>query len=142
SLLINKKVKRIYIPILRGLRPIQDTGGDRFNFDDSYRKRTISDYFPKINNESQFIIFSGLDMSNYVKECLVGSKDKRDLIREFEQFLSDKFFNDETSLIPRIDDDVLHIKIGDEEFPIHQLGDGIQSVISLTFQLFLNKNEQ
>src|SRR5690606_21126018 len=95
-----------------------------------------------INNESQFIIFSGLDMYNYVKECLLGSKDKRDLIREFEQFLSDKFFNDETSLIPRIDDDVLHIKIGDEEFPIHQLGDGIQSVIILTFQLFLNKNEQ
>ena len=38
--------------------------------------------------------------------------------------------------------DVLSIKIGDEhEKPIYELGDGIQSIIILTFYLFLHKNE-
>ena len=41
-------------------------------------------------------------------------------------------------LIPKVKDDVLTIKIGDEkERPIYDLGEGIQSIILITLPLFL-----
>lgn len=136
-----EKISMLYIPILRGLRPIQNRGEGSFSFDDSYQKRTMHDYFSK-EKTKELTIFTGLDLYDYVKECLLGSKGKRDLIRDFEIFLQNNFFTEEVSLIPRIDDDVIHVKIGDNEFPISELGDGIQSIIILTFQLFINKKKR
>lgn len=53
--------------------------------------------------------------------------------------LSKTFFDEkEVALIPKVKDDVLTIKIGDEkERPIYNLGDGIQSIILITLPLFL-----
>ena len=46
------------------------------------------------------------------------------------------------TLIPKHDQDVVNIKIGNEsQFPISQLGDGLQQVIILTYEAFI-KNDQ
>jgi hypothetical protein len=119
--------KRLYIPTLRGLRPFSDKK-------DLYKDRTINDYFKEHGPE----IFTGLSMYDTVHDLLVGDLDERESIVEFQNFLSETFFeNREVALIPRKGSDVLFLKIGSEmEFPIYNLGDGIQSIIILTFPLF------
>ncbi|MCG7561000.1 AAA family ATPase [Pseudoalteromonas sp. McH1-42] len=44
----------------------------------------------------------------------------------------------EVSLVPRVNEDVVYFKEGNlEERPIYDLGDGIQSIIILTFKIFM-----
>jgi hypothetical protein len=117
--------RHYYIPSLRGLRP---TAGDS----DTYSARTLLDYQLPAEN-----IFTGLDMFVRVRKMLLGDLQARKQIAEYEKFLSYNFFHEQQiSLIPREHErnDVLYVKIGQEsERPIYSLGDGIQSVIILTF---------
>lgn len=135
------KLKKIYIPILRGIRPINSTGDTTFDDKDVFKIRTMSDYFQQ--NEDDFEIFTGLDIYTKVKTHLLGNLYQRDLIKEYEQYLSKNFFDSKTvTLIPKEGSDVLTIKIGEEmERPIYDLGDGLQSIIILTMPLFLNRGQ-
>lgn len=128
---LNLKEKRIYIPILRGMRPISGTKTD------DYKDRTINDYFPKKDVD----IFTGLNMYQTLKDKLLGEPEDRALVRDFEDFLSNDFFNGkQITLIPREGKDTVHIKIGDEkQLPIYDLGDGLQNLIIILFNVFINK---
>lgn len=148
----------IYIPVLRGLRHIHETTGIgisadipatnyKFSNDNVYLKRSKYDYFKKPQEKLEF--FTGLNLYENITNYLLGSQNERELVRDFEKFLSASFFhNKSVTLIPRLknDDgtpnDVIHFKIGDEkEKPIYDLGDGIQHIIILTFQMFMNKGK-
>lgn len=133
--------KKIYVPILRGIIPINLTEGNYVN-KDVYQSRIISDYFDDL--ELDFEIFTGLTAYNNVKSLLLGNLNQRTSIKEYEQYLSENFFEKKPiAIIPSEDRDVLTIKIGDEkEQPIYDLGDGIQSIIVATMPLFLNKGEK
>ncbi|NFQ66371.1 AAA family ATPase [Clostridium sporogenes] len=133
SYLKKKKYKRIYIPTLRGLRRFSDS-------EDLLAKRTSNDYF---GGEEKFEIFTGQNLYKEVLELLCGDFKDRQNLKEFETFLGDSFFDGKVlSLIPKIGSDVLYVKIGEEkEQPIYNLGDGIQSIIILTFKLFSNKDK-
>src|SRR5690606_11789097 len=69
---------------------------------------------------------------------------QRELIKKYEEKLSEYFFDNEpVSLIPKHDQDVVNIKIGsDRQFPISQLGDGLQQAIILTYEAFINKDKR
>lgn len=123
--------KRIYIPVLRGLRPFK---GET----DVYKERTQRDYFSEAATEIE--VTTGLDLYDKVKSLLLGDYDARQKIAKYERFLSHTFFEDQlVSLIPRESDDVLYIKIGDEkEQPVYLLGDGLQSLIIITFPMFFH----
>ncbi|MGA4501486.1 ATP-dependent nuclease [Bacillus bombysepticus] len=124
--------QKVYIPTLRGLRGFE-------NNENYYLNRTKKDYF--FNKEVE--IFTGLDLYEEVKKLLLGSLEDREKIADFQKFLGDSFFDgQEVTLIPYISSDVLYVKIGDErEYPIYELGDGIQSLIILTFPLYKYRNE-
>ena len=95
-----------------------------------------------IQNFEDINIFTGLNLYEDIKAMLLGEEEDRKKIKDFQKFLGDTFFNNKVTLIPKIKDDVLHIKIGTEkEFPIYNLGDGIQSIIIMTFPLFKYKGE-
>lgn len=128
-----RELDKIYIPILRGLRSL---GSER----DLFKERTINDYFEE-NSETK--IFTGQHLYDDVLKLLCGDYKDRVHLREFELFLGDNFFDGKNiSLIPKIKSDVLYVKIGDEkEYPIYELGDGIQSIIILTFNLYANKGK-
>lgn len=130
----NKEIKfyKVYIPTLRGLRTFT-------NSSDLYLERTKRDYFTETSNE----IFTGLNLYDEIKKLLLGSLKDRNIISEYQKFLSVSFFESkEITLIPNIDSDVLFVKIGSEkERPIYSLGDGIQSLIIMTFPLFKYKDE-
>lgn len=135
--------ERLYIPILRGLRPTQFHNENKFDeIQDNYLKRTVRDYFldTPVNDEE---IFTGLRLYNDTKKMLLGKREERDKIKKFESFLSKTFFNSQPfTLIPNIEDDSLHVSIGDEEWPIYKLGDGIQSIIILLYPLFFNQGKK
>lgn len=134
--------ERLYIPILRGLRPTQLHGDIKFDeFKDNYLSRTIRDYFGETQVKENEI-FTGLRLYNDTKKMLLGKRDERDKIKNFETFLSKTFFNNQPfTLIPNIEDDSLHVSIGEEEWPIYMLGDGIQSIIILLYPLFFNQGK-
>ena len=138
------KINKIYIPILRGLRPIQMATDGHFKEQmDNYKSRTIRDYFPKIDlTKNAAEIFTGLSLYDDTKKLLLGDKAGRERIKKFELFLGQTFFKDlEITLIPDIRNDVLLIGIGKEERPVYELGDGIQSNIILLYPLFFNQDK-
>jgi AAA15 family ATPase/GTPase len=135
----NNEFLRRYIPVLRGLRPFNVV--DKMSHQDNFAERTIKDYFD--NKDNPDLIFSGLKMYDKTQEYSRGTLTQRELIAEYQEFLSKNFFNgEEITLIPRIDSDVIYIKVGNErEYPIYNVGDGIQQLIIMTFPLFLHKQQ-
>ena len=135
--------QKIYIPTLRGLRPprtperIETT---KETTADYYGDRTVGDY--KLPTGGSNIIFTGLTMYQDVKQHLLGLREERQLIHDYEDFLSNSFFNgDQISLTPGRDGDVLLVNVGHEERRIHDLGDGIQQMIMLTFPVFMQRGK-
>jgi len=139
----NPEWHRIYIPTLRGLRPIGE--------EDSYRYRTIVDYFqaelgPNSPAKQAFendTILTGQTYFDSVRRFLLGTLVQRKEIGKYEKFLSRSFFDgEEVTLIPREGEDVLYVKIGHEkEQPIFHLGDGIQQIIIQTLPLVLHADK-
>lgn len=127
---------RIYIPILRGMRPLPGANTNQ------YYERTISDYFPNLPSNFSFEIFSGLELYKSLKDQLLGEPHDRSAVRDFESFLKNSFFDGkEITLIPREGKDVVHVKIGSEaQYPIYSLGDGLQNLIIVTYKIFMTKS--
>ncbi|MGY8611579.1 AAA family ATPase [Bacillus velezensis] len=125
--------KRVYIPTLRGLRGYLDsidTGKD------VYKERTKNDYFGEVPEPLE--IHTGLNLYDEITDMLLGSVQQRHNIMKFQAFLSKSFFNgQQVTITPVRNSDVIKVKIGAEsEKNIFELGDGIQSLIILTFPLF------
>lgn len=127
-----------YIPILRGMRPVTNQENKQ-----PYIERAQKDYFPDINKFNSKNIITGECLYHELKIHLLGEPEQRELIKSYEEKLSQYFFDNEwVSLIPKHDQDVVNIKIGkDKQFPISQLGDGLQQAIILTYEAFIKKNE-
>lgn len=134
--------KKQYIPIMRGMRPLNKVQDLQ-----PYVSRTIFDYFPKnLNNKNQvasLAIITGESLYEELSKCLLGKPDKRKIIRQYEQKISQYFFdNQEVSLIPEYGEDLVSIKIGnDDQLAISQLGDGLQQAIILTYEAFIKQDE-
>lgn len=124
-----RKWPKVYIPTLRSLRQVSP--------EDLFKSRTIDDYFPQELKDAE--IFTGHSMYEDLKTHLLGSHDKRQKVREFEKYLSENFFfGNDISLVPMVKKDVVYVKEGeDEDRAIYDLGDGIQSIIILTFKVFM-----
>lgn len=125
--------KRVYIPTLRGLRGYVVTiDTDK----DVYKERTKNDYFKEAPETLE--IQTGLILYDEITDMLLGSVQQRYNMMKFQEFLSESFFDgQQVTLTPVRNSDVIKVKIGTEkEKNIFELGDGIQSLIILTFPLF------
>lgn len=135
-----KQFKTLYIPILRGLRPLQFLTDRKFDNTDVFTARTNFDYF---NPSMKYNLFSGLTIYEDIKKLLLGTEADRQIIAEFETFLSDYIFDEKITLIPRYNEDVLNIKIGQKpQLPVFQLGDGLQTIITILFPIFIKKDQK
>lgn len=128
-------LNRFYIPILRGMRPL-GAGADVF------LERTLKDYFPDKNPETLNIV-TGFNLYKLLTQYLLGQPDERERIRDYEKILGNEFFGGaDVTLIPQYDKDTVAVKIGhDKQFPIYDLGDGLQQVIIITSAAYLEKNK-
>ena len=132
---------------------------------DIYRDRTVFDYFENLLSESgsqassaenlsasshylkheQLHIFTGLGLYADLQDRMLSpEQEKRQSIIAYQQFLSDHFFAGQpVLLVPALKkhgsggmNDVVYIKIGDKaDYPIHELGDGMQSLIICTYPI-------
>ena len=89
----------------------------------------------------QQTLVTGENLYNELKEHLLGEPEQRNLVKSYEEKLSQYFFDNETvSLIPKHNQDVVNIKIGeDKQRPIYELGDGLQQAIILTYETYIKK---
>ncbi len=135
---------KIFIPVHRGMKPKEGNVDEDF-----YKDRFLKDYIRKVSDKGIIIdplyksVFTGLSMHSVSTKLLLGGLKDREFFHDFELFLKKQYFSgQEITLIPHHDEDVLSIKIGDEkEQPIFDLGDGLQSLIILTFPLFQHLEE-
>lgn len=143
---------RLYIPTLRSLRKVGIEGEflsgvlEHIQVRDYRTQITAKNYdlFEQLTRNQYFTensgatIFTGQTLYDDVEKLLRGNLDDRKKLREFEQFLAKTFFQgQDLALIPKKDHSELTVKIGTaEERQIHQLGDGIQMLLLITFPLF------
>ena len=125
-------LQTLYIPTLRTLRQIHEGS-------DALLSRTRADYF----KDQQVDIFTGQALYNEIQQLLLGNLTERETVKDFEEFISRQFFESQPlALIPKLKSKTLEVKIGHEiELPIHDLGDGIQSILILTFPLFKHRED-
>ena len=145
------QVNRCYVPMIRGMRPpltLEQAGQIQTQIDDKdwYKLRTKRDHFANVgdlqirNRYGEQQIFTGLGLYTNLRERLLArTQTIRDSVRDYESFLSKHFFPGQVvTLIPveEGDNDVVHIKIGNnKEYPIYDLGDGMQSLIICTYPI-------
>lgn len=136
---------KFYIPILRGMRPVTDQENKQ-----PYIERAQKDYFTYPNKFNALNIITGECLYHELQNHLLGRPNQRELIKNYEEKLSQYFFDNQSiTLIPFIgkddnghDNDVVHIKVGDDDqFPIYKLGDGLQQAIILTYEAFIKKEK-
>ena len=127
-----------YIPLLRNIRhPLKSTKDkNSYNTENIFKKRILDEYE---YDEKEINVITGLDFYSEYKEKLLGTKKERALVNEFEQFLSNYFFEGkEVSIIP--DEKTYELKINikdDEDKFIYQVGDGITSLIIMIYDAFM-----
>lgn len=115
---------------------LEQDGLDSF---DIYREIIEHEYF----SNHDLNIITGGDLYRTIKSMLLGNEEERNLISEFQNFLRFHFFADCTSvqLIPNESKKVLYVKIGNDERPIYDWGDGTQQLIIILFSLFIHKDK-
>jgi hypothetical protein len=132
---------RVYIPVLRGLRPVARDGENSFAMDDRYAQRTVHDYFGALQKDQAApTVFTGLGLYDELRKGLLGTHAQREAVRDYEDFLSTQLFDAEVTLTPRHDSDQVFIKLGAaKEYAVSQLGDGLQQALLLTWPLFAHE---
>ena len=123
-----KEMSRIYIPSVRTLRFL----GSNVNLKD----KTKGEY----GFEDVVEIYNGQDFPEEVFKLTNSPFIEKQKLTQFEKLLSKDFFDSkDVKLTFHKEKEVLLIKIGEEiERPIHELGDGLQMLIILTFPFFTN----
>lgn len=129
--------RRVYIPILRNLRCSESL--------ELFRNTTMKDYFKSNftapdDSMKNKTLFTGLEIYESLIDHLLGSSETRANVLAYERFLSDTLFNGKRiEIIPNRTSKTVHLTIDDkDDTPIFNLGDGIQSLLLLTFDAFFS----
>lgn len=99
-------------------------------------------------SEKKIYTFTGLDLYNQIVNARNGLKDERKRFDEFEKFIGKEFFNGEPiDIVAQFNinekhdnndkNEVINIHIKDKSNYLHDLGDGIQSLIILMYTIFI-----
>ncbi|NQV18831.1 MAG: ATP-binding protein [Armatimonadetes bacterium] len=133
---------KIYIPVLRTASSLFGNENNKINYD-IFKTSISTNYKINLSNESSIELSTGLDFYNSIKRIRNDFKPKRKKFENFENFISENFFNNNpVDIVAKESDDqkekniIIHFEEEDEEREIHNLGDGIQSIIMLMFPIF------
>ena len=155
------KLSPIYIPILRGIENFNiyfDIGRNKEILNlismnqeqrdalESYKDNANHIYLNKIQKaygiESK-LIFTAENLYTDITNKLLGEEKGREFIKDFQKFISEEFYDGkEFTLIPQKQKGYLNVKIGNQEKPLHELGDGIKQIITILYKIFENKDNE
>lgn len=138
-----------YIPVNRTLKPLQyaidehDREKKIWNYKDVVKDRTVAEYFANtIDSKFTEKIFTGQGIYDSLVMNLLGKKDKRKLISDYQAILSEMFFDGASvTLIPNKDSGTVAVQIEEKEYEIFNWGEGMQSLLAITYEMFLNKDK-
>jgi|GEM_PF-1294776 len=129
----------IYIPVLRASRQLE--GADSKVF-----KATLQTQH-KIGENARLSIETGLDLYEKIEMARNGHRREREDFAAFESFISSVFFQGKAFdiiAVKGVGSTDKHVKVtidGElDDVPIHDLGDGIQTIISLLLPVFTAKD--
>lgn len=122
----NESKHVIYIPVLRSGHKHENLGEGSFT--ESIKKNYLI-------NEAN--IFTGLEIYGEIKLSKNNDSDNRKKIKRLESFLSKCFFEDQEVVITATHrTSKILFQVGEDEYPIHHVGDGIQALILLLLPVF------
>lgn len=134
------KPKTFFFPSILSLRKLNNIDSTLpSSYQLSLSRMYFEDYFSKLKGFESYIK-TGQEFFSDVKRLLLGLNKDRERFVEYEKYISDNFFdNDEVSIFITEDDNEVYLKFNDEkEYPIYELGDGLQTLLIITFYLFMN----
>lgn len=156
-----KNITKVYIPVLRGIEcfnkyfdtkknPLLESismNSEQRNALDAYKLNAGKIYKNKIQEVygiSGGIIFTGENLYDEISNKLLGEEQERRSIRDFEDFISKHFFDNEGfTIIPLLKEGYLNVKIGSsEERALHNLGDGIKQIITILYKAFVSRHNK
>jgi len=154
----------IYIPILRGIEKFDsyfdslwvatDSSMNSLSMTEVQRKaigkfqnnakKVYMNKTKKVYEIDEKRIFTAENLYDEIVDKLLGIEQERQFVKEFESFLSDKFFNgSRIAITPIKSKGYLNIKIGDSpERALHNLGDGIKQLITIFYKIFEKRNDE
>ena len=156
-----KSLTKTYIPVLRGIECFNNYFDTKKNqlLDsismNSDQRRALEAY--KLNagkiykNKIQEVygipesdIFTGENLYEEIRNKLLGEEQGRRFIKDFEDFISKHFFDNEGfTIIPSLKEGYLFVKIGgSEERALHNLGDGIKQIITILYKAFVLRHQE
>lgn len=137
---ISSPASRTYVPTLRSARTLLTKGTTRLETDnDIFHHTTTRDYQladTGVEVNTGFRLYDAIDTTRNAR------REGRNVFGEFEQFLSDTFFNHKKVEVvaERVRDahgGSILVAVEGVEHEIHNLGDGIQAIIMLLYPLFI-----
>lgn len=137
----NNETNKYCIPVMRSIRHPEKDVSMKEEKEDIYKIRNVLEY--KLD-ENEIKVITGLNFYSDYKRNLLGSKDKRERVNEFEKFLSQYFFDGQNiSIIPDEETFELKININNEKEDrfIYEVGDGISSLLIIAYTLFMEADE-
>lgn len=155
---INRK-NIIYIPILRGIENFElyfnkptsfstikmtESEFEAFNQFKANAKTVYENKISKTYHISKEKIFTAERLYENIMNKLLGNEKEREFVKKFEQFISEKFYdNISFSITPNLSKRYLGIKIGNNtDRELYNLGDGIKQLIVIFYKLFEEKDNE
>lgn len=135
-----------YINSLRSLKNLQSNSNqkdfDRSKLSENDMELLQNPFISRVYQDYKFLpnqIITGEDFFDLLTHSLLGQPNERQRIQDYQEKISHYFFNNlAVTIIPNLKNNHIEIKIGnDDQYPISQLGDGLQQVIILTYKAFL-----
>lgn len=138
------KCQTLYFPSMLSLKKLDNTSDNqKSKYNTNMWNILKEEYFKEIQEFGKDNIKTGQEVYQDMKRMLLGLKIERDNFSKYERYISDNFFDGkDVSIFINEKDSNVHIKIDEEDsYPIYNLGDGLQTLIVITFYLFMFKSE-
>ena len=135
--------KTLFFPSLLSLRKLHNMDSNQNSFyNKGMSKMFYDEYFKSIKDFSDNIK-TGQEVYDDMKKQLLSLNKERELFLKFEKYIGDNFFDGkDISIFIKDDDNNIYVQEKYEKpYPIYMLGDGIQTLIIITYYLYKNKNE-
>lgn len=141
------QTKFYYIPALRSAHTIYEA--DFKKVENDLYWQTLETNYKLCNGRNWLNLFTGQKLYKSILNSRNAKKDVRKRFEEFEDFLSVNFFDGkELDIVAEFDKDeslkgsnskeVIRVHVeGDGDYYLYELGDGIQAIIILMYQIFM-----
>jgi predicted ATPase len=141
---ITEMSAKTYIPTLRSAVTFINENKEVFEINTDEKNKNLFQSSVKHNYElpDDLDIFTGRDLYDTILASKNSDEDVRKEFKKFEKFIGETFFGKTIEITSIYSDkhDKRHIKVafeGEQERELHNYGDGIQTLMLLTYKLFM-----